>query len=323
MEWLTLNREKQLKFIADCLAWLSAQVRVRNSVCFYDVNHIAEDVYCDLLNSILGLNLVNQNATCINCAAVDLIDSANRVVVQVSSTRTKTKLKNSINKIDTDKYCGYRYIFVSIGDDPTSCTSDQINIPTGICVNISEDVIGPRGLMRLCNSLDMKQLEQVYHVCCNHFGNQEKTSLLRQDDLRLFFAMFAGIMARESLICDYCTEYLDENNPGGKYRLSSISFLTKNQLHNLFINVADEFLNLRNRLLPHHKLLGIVRRLESLHLEIDNCAVPDEQYMDIKHMRELLMQERELVVDALSLFSDDLGIKREDMFEEFTRAMNG
>ena len=322
MERFTLNREKQLRFIADCLTWLSTQVKIRNSVCFYDINHIAEDVYCDLLNSILGLNLTNQNATCVNCAAIDLIDSTNRVVVQVSSTRTKTKLKNSINKIDTVKYCGYRFVFVSISDEPPAWASDQISVPSGICVNLPGDVIGPQGLMHLCNSLDIKQLGQVYHVCCIHFGNQEKSSLLQQEDVRLFFAMFTEIMAKESLICDYCTEYLDENNPGGKHRLSSISFLSKNQLHDLFVNKADGFLYLRNRLLPHHRLLEIVRHLELLHHEIDNCAAPDEQYMDIKRMRELLMQERNLVVDALSLFSDDLGINREDMFEEFTRAMN-
>ena len=176
--------------------------------------------------------------------------------------------------------------------------------------------------MRLCNALEMERLGKVYHACCIHFGNQGKSSLLRREDLGMFFTMFAEIMAKVSLILGYCNEYLDANNSGGQYRLSSISSLSKNQLHNLFVSASNNFIPLRNGLLPHHELLEIVRRLESLHYEIDNCAFPDEQYMDIMKLRELLLLEQTLVINALSLFAEDFGINREDLFEEFTRAMN-
>ena len=106
MKRFVLNREQKLKFVADCLAWLATQVQIRNAVCFYDVNHIAEDIYCDLLNPILDLNLANRNAIVVNSVAIDLVDSDNKVIVQVSSTRRKKKLTESLSHIDVGKFSG-------------------------------------------------------------------------------------------------------------------------------------------------------------------------------------------------------------------------
>ena len=51
-----------------------------------------------ILNLVYGVNLVNINNRVRNSAAIDLVDTENRIAVQVTSTSTGDKVKHTINE---------------------------------------------------------------------------------------------------------------------------------------------------------------------------------------------------------------------------------
>lgn len=55
-----------------------------------------------------------------NVEAIDLIDTENKILYQVSSTATKQKIENSLSKETCANYSGYSFKFVSISKDAVS-----------------------------------------------------------------------------------------------------------------------------------------------------------------------------------------------------------
>ena len=58
----------------------------------------SEDMYCDLLNTAFGYKLQNMNWVQDNFPAIDLGDDYKRLAVQVTSTKTPDKVKNTLKR---------------------------------------------------------------------------------------------------------------------------------------------------------------------------------------------------------------------------------
>ncbi|MDJ0898511.1 MAG: SMEK domain-containing protein [Xenococcus sp. MO_188.B8] len=93
-----MKRQDYQKTIIQYLTWLKYQVEENNSINLTDINNNAEDFYCGLLNLIFGYNLVNINITNQNAAAIDLGDSQKSIAIQVTSTSTLKKTKDTVDK---------------------------------------------------------------------------------------------------------------------------------------------------------------------------------------------------------------------------------
>ena len=62
-------------------------------------------------------NLVNLNCIKQNAEGIDLIDTKNKIVIQVSATCTKEKIENSLNKGIYLFYKDYNFKFISISKE--------------------------------------------------------------------------------------------------------------------------------------------------------------------------------------------------------------
>lgn len=98
-----INKEFYLKNIAEDLALLSREVSILNAVNLYDINIIAEDFFPGLLNLIYGYELKNANHLEKNAPAIDLVDSENRIAVQVTSDNSSTKIKHTIEEFNKNQ----------------------------------------------------------------------------------------------------------------------------------------------------------------------------------------------------------------------------
>jgi len=104
-----------LKDIGMSLAILSREIEIFNCVCFYDINHVAEDFYAQLLNKVYGYNLCNLNAFEKNAPAIDLGDKKNRISIQVTSDNDSDKIKKTIYKfIEYNQYSIYDKLIILI-----------------------------------------------------------------------------------------------------------------------------------------------------------------------------------------------------------------
>lgn len=109
-----MNRSNYFNYIEEKLNTLAYRVEVRSRLNLLELNIHSENFFAYLCNIIFDLELENLNFSYQNIDGIDLIDNKNKVVVQVSSTCTKAKIENSLNKEIYTEYKYYSYKFMSI-----------------------------------------------------------------------------------------------------------------------------------------------------------------------------------------------------------------
>lgn len=96
---------KQLEFIKDQFAWIKSKVELDNKLGLYDINKLGEDIFMHMINDVYDLNLKNANDILHdNFPSIDLVDENNKRVVQVTSTTTLKKARETIKKLKDLKY---------------------------------------------------------------------------------------------------------------------------------------------------------------------------------------------------------------------------
>ncbi|WP_265509728.1 SMEK domain-containing protein [Mycoplasma mycoides] len=100
--------------IINKLTRLQDEIKAFNNAKLFNTNKISENILKDILNIIYGWSLINANTMKSNISGFDLIDTKNKILIQVSTTFTKTKLENSLNKEIYNNYLGYNFKFLSL-----------------------------------------------------------------------------------------------------------------------------------------------------------------------------------------------------------------
>lgn len=90
------NRHLYLTLIGKRLAYLKAEVELFNSLNLTDINVYAENFYRDFFN-LLGYEFDNTNFIENNFAHIDLIDTKNKLAIQVTSQNDNKKIKEAID----------------------------------------------------------------------------------------------------------------------------------------------------------------------------------------------------------------------------------
>ena len=74
---------------------LLSYVQFNNCLNLHDINIISEDLFCKVVNILLGSNFHNSNKSFYNTAGFDLIDTENKIIMQVTSTVSTRKVKET------------------------------------------------------------------------------------------------------------------------------------------------------------------------------------------------------------------------------------
>jgi len=85
-------------YIRDRLSFIESKVKNDTKQKLYDINKTAEDIFMHLLNDVYGWQLVNANDIKPNFPAIDLIDTTNEIVIQVTSSMDDSKVVSTIEK---------------------------------------------------------------------------------------------------------------------------------------------------------------------------------------------------------------------------------
>mgnify|MGYP004649758517 CR=1 FL=1 len=312
----TVKRDNYLKYISDCISFLSLKIRHLNAICLYDVNHIAEDIFCDLLNTIFKWNLVNENSQHTNADSIDLIDKNEKIVVQVSSQSDKRKVLKSLRGLGRKtQYNGFRFIFLSLVKDPRKWNRDTFKVSATIKFNPHEDVLGPSKLFKKIYELRMDDLEKLNQKCRSHFKPDRKgdAPTLNIEVFCEFVSIFSETIRFESIVLDYCNEYCN----GAKEMLKSIHHYLTHQLNDEFFSVTCRTSHLRIGLLSKPDLLNGVRSLEALHDRIGAEVCDNRELLDVEAIRNLILEEFKMLRHVLTLFACELGVDQVDLFTEF------
>lgn len=108
-----MNKKQYLNDIIKKLAILSKEIELNNSQNLTDINISTEDFVKDLLNLTFGYNFININETTKNAPSIDLVDNDKKVAVQVTSSSTTSKIKDTVTKfVEHDWYLKYTRLII-------------------------------------------------------------------------------------------------------------------------------------------------------------------------------------------------------------------
>lgn len=138
-------RQAKIDNIHMKLGAFAACAAIQNGMGLFNLNHYAEDLFCEILNVLKGWHLSNANREFLNCPGLDLIDKNQKIIVQVTSDRRVAKLKDTLSKVQVPKYKGYAFYFLcfSIVPPPVENWAQMPfdNTDTQVCSFCVENVI--------------------------------------------------------------------------------------------------------------------------------------------------------------------------------------
>ncbi len=140
----------------------------------HDMNIHAEYFFRDFYNELRGLNLVNANDEQQNEAGIDLVDNHSRVVIQVTSTATRGKIKNSFAKVDKVKYNGFRFEFLFLERDVADLRKGTYDVPDGLVFDPANDIWDISKVIAKVQSADIAKKEVLYKLIEKHLQSNRK-----------------------------------------------------------------------------------------------------------------------------------------------------
>ncbi len=188
-----MNRSYYFDYVEEKLSALAVRIGVRGRVNVLNLNVHAENFYAHLFNELFGLSLVNANAYEQNAVAVDLVDAANRILIQVSSTATKQKIESALSK-DLSAYAGYRFKFIPIVDDASGLRKLTYAVPAGITFDPKDDIHDVTSVVREAAALGIDDLKRVFDLVRKELGEEFGAERLETN-----LAEIVDILSKEDL----------------------------------------------------------------------------------------------------------------------------
>lgn len=152
------SRNKKLGKITDTFSYISSNVSLSNCVSKNDINNDLVDFFIYLLNMRFESNLINANHISKDYPAIDLIDKEKRIAVQVTSTDTAKKKKETHEKFfrhNLNSDYDIIYMFLLKGDGNTRVPEVEKKPLEKM------EVIDFRDLLKDINTLDEDALDAI------------------------------------------------------------------------------------------------------------------------------------------------------------------
>ena len=165
-----MNRSIYFNIIEDKLNHLATRIKSRGKLNILDLHGHSENFYQYFLNELYGWDLKNENVNKQNVEAIDLIDTSNKIVIQVSATATKQKIESSLSKDSIKHYKDYTYKFISIAINADDLRKNKFNNPHGIKFDPFVDIIDNKSILTFIKNMDYDIQERVYQFIKKELG---------------------------------------------------------------------------------------------------------------------------------------------------------
>lgn len=164
-----MNRKNYFDYIEEQLSILATRIEVRGKLNILDIHLHSENFYLNFFNELFGWQLLNQNAFVANAEAIDLIDSHNKIVIQVSSTATKRKVEAALSK-NLSSYSSYSFKFISISKDASALRKEAFANPHNLLFNPALDIFDIPSILNVINAIKIDELRSIYEFIKKELG---------------------------------------------------------------------------------------------------------------------------------------------------------
>ncbi len=189
-----MNRLRYFNYIEEKLNLLAIRIEKKGKLNILDLHMHSEDFYMHLFNKLFNYKLINLNETLQNVPAIDLQDDTNKIIIQVSATCTKQKIKSALEKKIIEQYSDYTFKFISISKDATKLREKTFKNKYKIAFNPKEDILDILSILIKIKSLEINKQKEIYHFI--------KDELAGEIDMVKFdsnLATVINILAKENL----------------------------------------------------------------------------------------------------------------------------
>lgn len=186
-----MNRKNYFDYIEEQLSTLATRIEVRGKLNILDLHLHSENFYLNFFNELFGWKLANQNAFVANAEAIDLIDSHNKIVIQVSSTASKKKVESALSK-NLSSYSAYKFKFISISKDASGLRKELFANPHNLAFNPTTDIFDIPLILRVIDGLQIDELRGIYE-----FIKKELGKAISPKQIETNLAAIINILAKE------------------------------------------------------------------------------------------------------------------------------
>ncbi|MEK9131915.1 MAG: SMEK domain-containing protein [Patescibacteria group bacterium] len=246
-----MERQNLISDVVSYFSRLESSVKISNSNGLTDINTHSEDFFCNLLNKIFDLNLVNLNVVKLNFPSVDLGDEKKQISIQITSECTNKKIKETIEKFDehglTEKFKSLRFIIIA-SKKPSKA---KIVGPKDITFDPTNDILCLADLVKIIRPLSVKKIDEILSVLKEELDSQKgrKSEAVLANEVETIADLVVFLSENKELDKKTWTE---EPDPQKKieYRFSSEAPFLKSQIvdllprYSLARNEVDEKLSL-------------------------------------------------------------------------------
>ena len=149
--------------IIDELTAVSQQVKSRAGLQLFDLNRYLEDFFKDILNIVYGYKLINLNEERSNNPGLDLGDEVAKVAFQVTSTKSSSKVNETLKK--AAKQVGkFPKIFVLVLQDKQSSYTLDPALAKPFSFVAEEHVLDIGDVLMKVLSLPIEQLQSLHDL---------------------------------------------------------------------------------------------------------------------------------------------------------------
>lgn len=156
-----MNRQLYFNLIEEKLTTLAVRIEMRGGLNLLDLNLHSEHFYLQLFNLLFGWKLQNLNAVQKNAPGVDLVDTENKIIVQVSSTATKQKVESALSK-NFSHYKGYSFKFISIARNAEALRKKTFLNPHKLIFLPNDDIFDISSLLKFVVGMELDQQKALY-----------------------------------------------------------------------------------------------------------------------------------------------------------------
>lgn len=167
-----MNRSIYFNSIEERLSLLVTRLEMRGGLNILDLHLHSENFYLHFLKLLYGWELQNLNATHQNTAGVDLIDTTNKIIAQVSATATKQKIEASLAKGSLSSYKGYCFKFISISKDAEELRTKKFSNPHNLTFAPPDDILDVPSILSFVNMMPIDRLKEICEFLKKELRNE-------------------------------------------------------------------------------------------------------------------------------------------------------
>jgi hypothetical protein len=168
------SRELKIKSISNHFTNIEIQIRNLNSQNLCDLSIISETWIGDILNLVFDYKLKNTNSNKSNYPGIDLVDNENRISVQVTAEKTKTKIQKTLNVFEENCFIEkYDKLIIFILGEKQKGYSKLV-IPKELQFNANEDIMDFKLLLKYISFLPLNKIEEIDRYLETELSNSAK-----------------------------------------------------------------------------------------------------------------------------------------------------